>query len=729
MNDPRDILEQQLLQKIEEVYANSGLGKWFGKGGGGSSSGGGWDRYNTSGKKIGKCGDAAKGSSYSACLGKKYVARLRSKNGKKAIGNWVKRKKAAQNKHGRGKKGSSSKGNSPIAVKYTNEEIMDKLSNNKNLQEMNYTGAVGIHEFMAFYNKATAEEEKQMQHCMQNNNVECVKSLITRVTGMEMDKIKETNDGDKKIMRTPELPVGYAKALKKLESLKETSDAYGEYVKIANKVIEKLKRIQTVGKSKSDIKDIVTKSTVDSILIGLGNRYPEITKQLENLSKSAFTWQDLVRIHGKKRIDMNNWTDTSINEKLHEGSSSNGTNSGTDDESSNLGKYKSDDAKFGANHMIHKMSRSQLKEMLRRKIVSKKQENLSEGYYEDKEKERMNRSFRFGNTSTPEKKYWITPDGEFEDTKGSPHEDWIKANDTSIKVGPTLIDTYENAIKKGYIRVIYDTSGGFITLSNLPNYDFSMSGNSNMGIPDVNQKKIDAIKSFVEEKDIQLVGTGKGKLINGFVDDVNESALKNWVAAGALGLNTLMGLSASDDAPTAKITQTTSKAGESSLLNKKTSDYIAHWEGSKDVVYKDSEGKPTIGIGHYLNNSQEDKNLFKTLFGDTIDYDKILNGQQKLSSNQIEKLFNVDVKIKEKLAAKKIGNFSNLPTSVKNAIINALYRGDLGPKTIAFMNSGNWNSAAKEYLNHKNAKSGPEQIKRRMNTNALAFAQFAKDKG
>ena len=45
------------------------------------------------------------------------------------------------------------------------------------------------------------------------------------------------------------------------------------------------------------------------------------------------------------------------------------------------------------------------------------------------------------------------------------------------------------------------------------------------------------------------------------------------------------------------------------------------------------------------------------------------------------------------------------------------------------MNSGNWNSAAKEYLNHKNAKSGPEQIKRRMNTNALAFAQFAKDKG
>ena len=56
----------------------------------------------SSGKKAGKCGDAKKGSSYSACLVKKYVARLRTKGGKKAIANWVKRKKSAQNKAGRG---------------------------------------------------------------------------------------------------------------------------------------------------------------------------------------------------------------------------------------------------------------------------------------------------------------------------------------------------------------------------------------------------------------------------------------------------------------------------------------------------------------------------------------------------------------------------------------------------------------------------------------------------
>ena len=121
MSYPIEKLENQMIDLIDEVYANSGLGKWFGKGGGGSSSGGGWDRYNSSGKKSGKCGDAKKGSSYSACLGKKYVDRLRSKGGRKAIANWVKRKKSAQNKAGRGEKGSGGKGKAPVKVSYKEE--------------------------------------------------------------------------------------------------------------------------------------------------------------------------------------------------------------------------------------------------------------------------------------------------------------------------------------------------------------------------------------------------------------------------------------------------------------------------------------------------------------------------------------------------------------------------------------------------------------------------------
>jgi len=103
-----------------EAY-RGGLRAWFGKGPVGSSSGGGWDRYDSTGKKAGKCGDAKQGSSYSACLGKKYAARLRAKGGKKAIVNWVKRKKAAQRAAGRGEKGSGGKGKSPVRVSYKEE--------------------------------------------------------------------------------------------------------------------------------------------------------------------------------------------------------------------------------------------------------------------------------------------------------------------------------------------------------------------------------------------------------------------------------------------------------------------------------------------------------------------------------------------------------------------------------------------------------------------------------
>ena len=46
------------FKSFSEVYKDSGLGKWFGKGGKGGVGKGGWDRYNTKGERIGKCGDA-----------------------------------------------------------------------------------------------------------------------------------------------------------------------------------------------------------------------------------------------------------------------------------------------------------------------------------------------------------------------------------------------------------------------------------------------------------------------------------------------------------------------------------------------------------------------------------------------------------------------------------------------------------------------------------------------
>ena len=72
---------------------NEDLGDWFGKGPEGSKSGGGWDRYSTTGKKLGKCGDRKPGEGKPKCLSQKAASRLRAKGGAKEIGKAVKRKK------------------------------------------------------------------------------------------------------------------------------------------------------------------------------------------------------------------------------------------------------------------------------------------------------------------------------------------------------------------------------------------------------------------------------------------------------------------------------------------------------------------------------------------------------------------------------------------------------------------------------------------------------------
>ena len=77
-----------------EDFLNEDLRAWFGKGKKGGAGGGGWDRYNTKGERIGKCGDAKDGEGKPKCLSKSRAASLRSSGGKKAIANAVKRKKA-----------------------------------------------------------------------------------------------------------------------------------------------------------------------------------------------------------------------------------------------------------------------------------------------------------------------------------------------------------------------------------------------------------------------------------------------------------------------------------------------------------------------------------------------------------------------------------------------------------------------------------------------------------
>jgi len=98
--------------KTPKVFED--LRKWFGKGKTGSTTGGGWDRYSTTGKKMGKCGDAEEGEPYSACLSQEKAKKL----GTKGIASFVRRKRDAQKKAGdKSKGGESKKGQKPVMVK------------------------------------------------------------------------------------------------------------------------------------------------------------------------------------------------------------------------------------------------------------------------------------------------------------------------------------------------------------------------------------------------------------------------------------------------------------------------------------------------------------------------------------------------------------------------------------------------------------------------------------
>lgn len=105
---------------LEKVYAKSGLGKWFNKESATSEPG--WDRYNTKGERTGKCGDAEEGEPYSACLSKQKAKKL----GKEGIASFVRRKRSAQKKSGRAKKGSvKGKGKKPVFVKTGVTEVKE----------------------------------------------------------------------------------------------------------------------------------------------------------------------------------------------------------------------------------------------------------------------------------------------------------------------------------------------------------------------------------------------------------------------------------------------------------------------------------------------------------------------------------------------------------------------------------------------------------------------------
>ncbi len=123
----------------------------------------------------------------------------------------------------------------------------------------------------------------------------------------------------------------------------------------------------------------------------------------------------------------------------------------------------------------------------------------------------------------------------------------------------------------------------------------------------------------------------------------------------------------------------------------------------------------------YTDKVYHDRHQMSTGFGMNTEY--------------VKKGMTVDDVIKEKMniISHKINNFNELPDNVKSELVASAYRGGItgSPKTIALINKGDYEAAAKEFLNNKEYEdpNTPVGVKRRMENLANAILSLAHQKG
>jgi len=99
----------------------------------------------------------------------------------------------------------------------------------------------------------------------------------------------------------------------------------------------------------------------------------------------------------------------------------------------------------------------------------------------------------------------------------------------------------------------------------------------------------------------------------------------------------------------------------------------------------------------------------------------------KISHAKADALLTKGIQEHETRTRRLISKYDSFPIYVRKAILNAIYRGDLGPATIKLINAGKWAEVSKEYLDHANYKNprGMSGVVARMKSNADAFDRYA----
>ncbi|CAH1787345.1 unnamed protein product, partial [Owenia fusiformis] len=160
--------------------------------------------------------------------------------------------------------------------------------------------------------------------------------------------------------------------------------------------------------------------------------------------------------------------------------------------------------------------------------------------------------------------------------------------------------------------------------------------------------------------------------------------------------------------------------------------YIKPHEGLETTAYEDSKGFTTVGVGFNMDRAGAKEGWQKGL--PDVDFDKVKNKELAVTEAQAMILFKADLKNTYIPRAKGIfPNFDKYCAALQSAIVDALYRGDLGPKTQALIKEEKWKEAGKEYIDHDDYKkavageAGFAGIKTRMDENKKIFDEQACD--
>lgn len=119
--------------------------------------------------------------------------------------------------------------------------------------------------------------------------------------------------------------------------------------------------------------------------------------------------------------------------------------------------------------------------------------------------------------------------------------------------------------------------------------------------------------------------------------------------------------------------------------------------------FKDHKGNLTLGHGHLItknSNAVLQKAFPDEHRRDPSFHERVLSGQQALTSDQMKRLMHHDIKIRMPQLQKMIPGFHKMPTYLQQHLASEHYRGGLGKakKTIAHINAGRFHDAAHEYL-------------------------------